>query len=1263
MPVGACVEDERRHLIAMFDICKPLDEITEGDWINYFWEGRVMGELDFDKFKALVRSKLAMDTQLTDADSRVSKLAHEMYQLLEKENMEWMIEGEPKKMWAREPNKPLHKDVVVFIKWLRASCKEYLRWEPKSSQRQQSETKPAGKKPDSVVPKQTQAAGNQATRRNRTCLKCGSENHRIKDCPRAVAGEAEALLREWREKKSDRTSPRPAAATATPVYHVKALQLKEVPLEPGSECMARLENVLDLDSVLLDSGADVNVASRSLVELLRELGVALRENTVTPRKLETFDGSVFEVSRRDQFDTIQFRTTAGPLLLRNTPAWVFEQEQEKQVLVLSHPVMESLGPGAQQPVGPALDDAEWRTATPEFGLHGEDTDAQVAAILAERVEEAVAAGLNAEQVETLSALLYEYRDTGSAGTDSSRFMSTRKMFSIMTHRGIITPTHVLMGGMNAVAYCQHVVEEVFCPMLYHGVLAWLDDILGYAADPVNLLEVLERVLAACKSFGLKLHPGKCRFFLREAKWCGKAVSGSGVSHCPSRIESLITMPDPKTAGQLQQLMCAVNWMRQHIPQYAQLAAPLLAVADAAAKRAGGRKAKQLCKIPLSELGWNSEHEEALRKVRDALVAMVPLAHPDPSLAVCLYCDASQDSWGAICTQVNESDLSKPLSEQEHRPLAFLSGRFTGAQLRWPTIEKEAYAIVKSAKRLEYLLLRPGGFHLFTDHRNLVYMFNPFASDSGMQRYQADKLQRWSMTMTTYRYVIEHVRGSDNVWADMLSRWGSPSPPPRGFTPSVKQVVAVPSISPLMDDKFEWPALQEIRDAQKTTEQPDLRATPAAIRDWCWWPSLADDVSRFVRSCIHCVATRNGREPRPYGPAIHATKPNEVIHFDYLTLPEDEDSHNKYVLVVKDDFSSFTELYPAADPDASTCADALLQWFYRYGIVHQWVSDQGTHFKNEVIKKLAANVGGNHHFTTAYCPWANGTVEVANRLLLKCMRAVLSERQMSPSKWESVLGMVKAALNQQPSDKLGGRAPVTAFMSLPATTPLATIFSADSVIEMDEETLRAKILEHLAATAASLEAIHREVAVTSDRRRLQARARRAAEAKPPNFSAGDFVLAATVIALPNKLAIKWQGPKRVVRALTDWIFEVEDLNEPHAKSTHHVSRLRFYAEATREVTEGLLQYALHSQGGHCVQAFRGIRLNAAQQQWEVHMKWLGMDELENTWESYASLRADVPVLLQCYCDANKDNPQFAEMLTGGSTTTTEKVSTLHSAAST
>ncbi|ETL41807.1 hypothetical protein F441_07478 [Phytophthora nicotianae CJ01A1] len=142
--------------------------------------------------------------------------------------------------------------------------------------------------------------------------------------------------------------------------------------------------------------------------------------------------------------------------------------------------------------------------------------------------------------------------------------------------------------------------------------------------------------------------------------------------------------------------------------------------------------------------------------------------------------------------------------------------------------------------------------------------------------------------------------------------------------------------------------------------------------------------------------------------------------------------------------------------------------------------------------------------------------------------------------------------------------------------------------MDAGTLQAKLQEQLSSTAEALEAIHRDVAGIGDQRRMQARARRAARAKPPNFAVGDFVLVASVVAAPNKLAIKWQGPKRVVKAVSAWIFDVEDLVEPRATSTHHVSRLLFYAKSAREVTEDLLQHALHAQGGHCVEDFRGIR---------------------------------------------------------------------------
>ncbi len=159
-------------------------------------------------------------------------------------------------------------------------------------------------------------------------------------------------------------------------------------------------------------------------------------------------------------------------------------------------------------------------------------------------------------------------------------------------------------------------------------------------------------------------------------------------------------------------------------------------------------------------------------MKRALINLVPLSHPRDDMAVCLFTDASDQFWGAVATQVPPDDLNLPLDEQRHEPLAFLSGTFSGASARWPIVEKEAFAIVESCKRLDYLLVRPNGFRLFTDQRNLVYIFNPSGSNSNMAKYQADKLQRWALVMSTFPYTIECVSGDANVWGDLLSRWAS-----------------------------------------------------------------------------------------------------------------------------------------------------------------------------------------------------------------------------------------------------------------------------------------------------------------------------------------------------------------------------------------------------------------------------------------------------------------------------------------------------------
>lgn len=119
--------------------------------------------------------------------------------------------------------------------------------------------------------------------------------------------------------------------------------------------------------------------------------------------------------------------------------------------------------------------------------------------------------------------------------------------------------------------------------------------------------------------------------------------------------------------------------------------------------------------------------------------------------------------------------------------------------------------------------------------------------------------------------------------------------------------------------------------------------------------------------------------------------------------------------------------------------ALMDWFKRYGVVFLWVSDQGSHFKNAVIGKLRKILGAQHHFVMAHCPWANGTVEVMNRQSLKVMRSLLSEKQQRTVNWASLLPLCKSTLNQIPSSRLGGIAPVTYFTALPQKNPISVLY--------------------------------------------------------------------------------------------------------------------------------------------------------------------------------------------------------------------------------
>lgn len=59
------------------------------------------------------------------------------------------------------------------------------------------------------------------------------------------------------------------------------------------------------------------------------------------------------------------------------------------------------------------------------------------------------------------------------------------------------------------------------------------------------------------------------------------------------------------------------------------------------------------------------------------------------------------------------------------------------------------------------------------------------------------------------------------------------------------------------------------------------------------------MSKFVKAYDHCLSTvGGGNEPRPFGPALYSTKPNDLLPFDYTEVAPGA-SGEKYVLMLPD----------------------------------------------------------------------------------------------------------------------------------------------------------------------------------------------------------------------------------------------------------------------------------------------------------------------------------------------------------------------------
>lgn len=468
-------------------------------------------------------------------------------------------------------------------------------------------------------------------------------------------------------------------------------------------------------------------------------------------------------------------------------------------------------------------------------------------------------------------------------------------------------------------------------------------------------------------------------------------------------------------------------------------------------------------------------------------------------------------------------------------------------------------------------------HLFSDHRNLLFVYNPMAMEPALGRHIVTKVQRWALFLSRFNYTIEHIPGKSNVMADIMTRWYGGYRGPK----KVKRIGPIMSqrdiVESTEDPEFIWPTMNDICESQKTfkNEMPKNCAlgsqgerelngkiwipssdselqmklivvahcgkaghrgsdsTLSAVQSMFVWKEMRQDVEMFVRNCIHCMIGKGGnRIPRPYSCSVHAMKPNEVLHFDYLYMGASSKGL-KYVLVLKDDLSSYVWLSPFESPNQDNVTTEISRWIRVFTVMRVWISDQASHFKNEVMSALANEHRINHSFVVAYSPWANGTVESCMRHIRAACTALLSKWKLAPQDWPTVIGVVMTALNESPLKRLGKnndgsfRCPLEVMTGLsPSRSFLKPDVDADCSTATPLETIRVRQMVRIGSLQASIENMHKDVHEKVTRNRLRHIERHNADTRvnSSTFDVGDFVLVRRAQNKGHKLSFRWKGPR-------------------------------------------------------------------------------------------------------------------------------------------
>ncbi len=751
-------------------------------------------------------------------------------------------------------------------------------------------------------------------------------------------------------------------------------------------------------------------------------------------------------------------------------------------------------------------------------------------------------------------------------------LSARIFTAFIAFCGVFHYLRLPFGPKRAPSYFQEMMAAVvLVGLVYFICEIYLDDCIVHAQDTDTFISRLETVFLRFEKHNLFLKPGKCKFGTPKVEFCGRVLSKEGISMSEKKISQVFNFPLPVYAKQLKSFLGLANYFRPHVRNHATIAHPLHGMLSNYNRA--------------TLLKWTPDLEASFRELQRLISECPTMYFVDPDIPLYLHTDASAYGMGGYLFQI---------VDEVERPIAFVSRSFSESQLRWSTIQKEAYGIFRSCKEFDSLI-RDMKFILRTDHKNLLFI----AEDSNPM------IIRWYMAMQELDFTIEHIAGIKNLVADWLSRlcinrmqeFPKEYQPEEVFLSAILRDYQIPTDKRILISQVHN-TLSGHHGVQRTMKK--------LAKSFPTWPYMLQHVKKFVKECPLCQKISQMK------PQIHthpfttsSYTPMECINIDFVGPYPD----GGYVLVLIDCFSRWVELF-AVDAASGECtAISLLQHFGRFGAPTQIRSDRGSHFVNDLIREFLLLIGTEHCLTLAYSKEENSLVERMNKEVNRHLRSFTFDKNTIDD-YRLSLPMVQRIINSSVSDRTKLSSSQILFgnaidLDRGLFVPPKEVLEGTQVLT--------PYMSKLLSLQQSLIDIAKQNIQNADDLHIST-----FSAKRTDYAPNSYVLVKWNAGPPTRLHTVWKGPMRVLSGSknTYLLFDLIKTKEP---KYFHVTQMKpFHFDPThtdpvdiarRDYLEFFIEAILSHKGNK----------KSKKTQLFFLIKWTRYDETYNSWEPYSEVR--------------------------------------------